>query len=44
VLTIDGTPLSYGRSEHDFRNPFFVAAASRDLAEAAAAEMRRLLA
>jgi 3'(2'), 5'-bisphosphate nucleotidase len=44
VLTIEGTPLSYGRSEHDFRNPFFVAAASRDLAEAAAAEMRRLLA
>lgn len=44
VLRLDGAPLDCGHPENGFLNPFFVAAASRPLAEAAAAEMRRLLA
>ena len=43
VVAIDGTPLNYGNVGRRFLNPFFSAAASRPLAEAAAAEMRRLL-
>src|SRR5437868_48943 len=42
VVTIDGTPLSYGKGG-DNLNPFFVAAASADLAFRGAAEMRRLV-
>jgi 3'(2'), 5'-bisphosphate nucleotidase len=44
VLTLDGAPMRYGHADRKFLNPFFVAAASRELAESAAAEMRRLLA
>jgi 3'(2'), 5'-bisphosphate nucleotidase len=44
VLSIDGGPLRYGNPDRNFLNPFFAAAASRSLAEATAAEMRRLLA
>jgi 3'(2'), 5'-bisphosphate nucleotidase len=44
VLTLDGTPMRYGHADRGFLNPFFVAAASRELAQSAAAEMRRLLA
>jgi 3'(2'),5'-bisphosphate nucleotidase len=44
MLTLEGEPMWYGDFGRDFRNPFFVAAATRDLAERAAAEMRRLLA
>jgi 3'(2'), 5'-bisphosphate nucleotidase len=43
VLTLDGQPLRYGNDGRDYLNPFFVAAASTELAQAAAAEMRRLL-
>jgi 3'(2'), 5'-bisphosphate nucleotidase len=43
VLTLDGAPMRYGHADRKFLNPFFVAAASRELAESAAAEMRRLL-
>jgi len=43
VLTLDGEPFHYGHAERDFLNPFFVAAANRQLAETAAAEMRRIL-
>jgi 3'(2'), 5'-bisphosphate nucleotidase len=42
VLCLDGTPLEYGKGG-DNLNPYFIAAASRDLAERGAAEMRRLL-
>jgi 3'(2'), 5'-bisphosphate nucleotidase len=44
VLTLDGAPMRYGHAERKFINPFFVAAASGELAKSAAAEMRRLLA
>jgi 3'(2'),5'-bisphosphate nucleotidase len=44
VLTLDGAPMRYGHVERKFLNPFFVAAASRELAESAAAKMRQLLA
>jgi len=44
VVAIDGTPLRYGNADRHFLNPYFSAAASLPLAEAAAAEMRRLLA
>lgn len=44
VLTLDGVPMRYGHADRAFLNPFFVAAASRELAQAAAAEMSRLLA
>jgi 3'(2'), 5'-bisphosphate nucleotidase len=43
VLTLDGRPMRYGKGELGFLNPYFVAAASLSLAEAGAAEMRRLL-
>ena len=43
VLTLDGAPMRYGKGELGFLNPYFVAAASRELAEAGAVEMRRLL-
>ena len=43
VLTLDGTPMRYGKSDLEFLNPYFIAAATRDLAEAGAAEMCRLL-
>ncbi len=42
VLTVDGSPLRYGKGG-DNLNPFFIAAASADLAARGAAEMRRLL-
>lgn len=44
VLTMDGQPLGYGKTDLKFFNPFFVAAASEDLAVRAAAEMARLVA
>jgi len=43
VLTLDGQPLTYGRGG-DHLNPFFIAAASSDLAQRGAAEMRKVLA
>lgn len=43
VVTLDGAPMRYGKGELKFLNPYFVAAASLDLAETGAAEMRRLL-
>jgi 3'(2'), 5'-bisphosphate nucleotidase len=43
VLNLDGTPMRYGHTERQFLNPFFAAAASLKLADAAATEMRRLL-
>jgi len=43
VITLDGARLSYGKREAGFLNPFFVAAASLDLAQRTAGEMRRLL-
>ena len=43
VLALDGTPLAYGKGG-DNLNPYFIAAASLDLAERGSAEMRRLLA
>jgi 3'(2'), 5'-bisphosphate nucleotidase len=43
VVTLDGAPMRYGKGEFKFLNPYFVAAASLDLAEQGAAEMRRLL-
>ncbi len=42
VLCLDGSPLRYGKGG-DNLNPFFIAAANRDLADRGAAEMRRLL-
>jgi len=41
VLNLDGTPLRYGKVEDRFLNPWFVAAASHDLAVRAASEMSR---
>jgi 3'(2'), 5'-bisphosphate nucleotidase len=43
VVTLDGEPLRYGKGG-DNLNPFFVAAATPELAERAAAEMRKALA
>jgi len=43
VVTLDGAPMAYGKGSLKFLNPYFVAAASLDLAQQAAAEMRRLL-
>ncbi len=43
-LQLDGAHLRYGHGTRDFLNPFFVAAATQELAETATAEMRRLLA
>lgn len=42
VLYLDGTPLTCGHADKKFLNPHFVAAASRPLAEAAIAQMRRI--
>jgi 3'(2'), 5'-bisphosphate nucleotidase len=42
VLALDGAPLRYGKGG-DNLNPYFIAAASPDLAARGAAEMRRLL-
>jgi 3'(2'),5'-bisphosphate nucleotidase len=44
VLNLDGTPLDCGHPERKFLNGYFVAAASRELAQRALAEMQRLLA
>lgn len=43
VLTLDGQPLRYGNAGRNYLNPFFVAAASGELALAAASEMHRLI-
>ncbi|RYE11446.1 MAG: 3'(2'),5'-bisphosphate nucleotidase [Hyphomicrobiales bacterium] len=43
ILTLEGTPLTYGRGG-DHLNPFFMAAASPELAARGAAEMRKALA
>jgi 3'(2'), 5'-bisphosphate nucleotidase len=43
VVTLDGAPMRYGKTDLKFLNPYFVAAASIELAQTAAAEMRRLL-
>ena len=43
VLGLDGTPLRYGKGGNNL-NPYFIAAASHELAIAGSAEMRRLLA
>ena len=43
VLCLDGTPLQYGKGG-DNLNPFFIAAATPDLARRGAEEMRRALA
>jgi len=43
VLNLDGTPMRYGHADRQFLNPLFAAAASLELAQTAAAEMRRLL-
>lgn len=43
VLTLEGAPLRYGKADGGFLNPFFVAAASADLARRAGLEMRRAL-
>lgn len=44
VVTLDGAPMRYGKHELSFLNPYFVAAASLDLAQKAAREMQALLA
>lgn len=44
VVTLDGAPMRYGKHELSFLNPYFVAAASLELAQRAAGEMRDLLA
>jgi 3'(2'), 5'-bisphosphate nucleotidase len=43
VLKIDGTPLTYGKSDVDFFNPYFVAAADLNIAHKAAQIMQRLV-
>ena len=43
VLAIDGTPLRYGKGGNNL-NPYFIAAASPDLALRGSAEMRSLIA
>jgi 3'(2'), 5'-bisphosphate nucleotidase len=43
VVTLDGAPMRYGKHELGFLNPYFVAAASLDLAQRAATEMQLLL-
>lgn len=43
VLTLDGAPMRYGKGELKFLNPYFVAAASLELAQSGAREMRRLI-
>jgi 3'(2'), 5'-bisphosphate nucleotidase len=43
VLTLDGKPMRYGNAAGSYLNPFFIAAASADLAKRAAAEMLTLI-
>jgi 3'(2'), 5'-bisphosphate nucleotidase len=43
VVTLDGARMRYGKGDLAFLNPYFVAAASQELAQRAAAEMARLL-
>lgn len=43
VVTLDGEAMRYGKHDLGFLNPYFVAAASLELAQRAAAEMRKLL-
>jgi 3'(2'), 5'-bisphosphate nucleotidase len=43
VVTLDGERLRYGKSGARYLNPFFVAAASQELARRAAVEMTKLL-
>lgn len=43
VVTLDGAPMRYGKHELNFLNPYFVAAASLELAQKAAKEMQTLL-
>lgn len=44
VVTLGGEPMRYGKHELGFLNPYFVAAASAELAQRAAREMQELLA
>lgn len=44
VVTLDGAPMHYGKHALGFLNPYFVAAASLELAQRAAEKMRILLA
>ncbi|KQN72309.1 3'(2'),5'-bisphosphate nucleotidase CysQ [Devosia sp. Leaf64] len=44
VVTLDGAPMRYGKHALGFLNPYFVAAASLELAQRAADKMRTLLA
>jgi 3'(2'), 5'-bisphosphate nucleotidase len=44
VVTLDGEPMRYGKSDLAFLNPYFVAGANLELARRAAAEMTRILA
>lgn len=44
VVTLEGAPMRYGKHELRFLNPYFVAAASEELAQRAAREMQTLLA
>ncbi|WP_052726265.1 3'(2'),5'-bisphosphate nucleotidase CysQ [Devosia epidermidihirudinis] len=44
VVTLDGSRMSYGKQTQNFLNPYFVAAASMELARRAAAEMTKILA
>ena len=43
VVTLDGEPMRYGKHELSFLNPYFVAAASMELAQRAAEKMRQLI-
>jgi len=43
VLKLDGTPLNYGKSDVDFYNPYFVAAADTQIAKEAAKLMGQLV-
>jgi 3'(2'), 5'-bisphosphate nucleotidase len=43
VVTLDGESMRYGKGELGFLNPYFVAAASLELAQQTAEEMRNLL-
>lgn len=44
VVTLDGQRMTYGKRDLAFLNPYFVAAASGELARRAAAEMGKILA
>lgn len=43
IITLDGQPMQYGKQDLGFLNPYFVAAASMELAQRAAEEMRSIL-